>query len=140
MSNFSVPLGIMPNSILPSFSDRSMVLNPSFRRVHWDNLSFRRPLLRGELGVARFGFGKVPFPDPENAAGIIQHFFDRAEGFLYTVADAAVSGSSDVLDSTTSATKDNSDWLSGITNGMESVLKVWINCYFLCVLIFHFLF
>lgn len=101
-----------------------MALNPSFRRVHWDKFSFSRPLSRGELGVARFGLGQVPVPDPGNAEGIIKHLFDRAEGFLYTVADAAVSGSYDVVDSTTPATTDKSDWLSGITSGMESVLKV----------------
>lgn len=44
----------------------------------------------------------------------------RAESVLYTVADAAVSSS----ESVTGTTKQSSDWLSGITYSMESVLKV----------------
>lgn len=42
---------------------------------------------------------------------------------LYTIADAAVSSSSDAVTSTTVAKQDG-DWLSSISNYMESVLKV----------------
>ncbi|KAI5679314.1 hypothetical protein M9H77_10264 [Catharanthus roseus] len=122
MSTFSVPLGIGPNpTLLSPFSDRSMVLNPSFRRTHWENLSIHRPFFRGELGVTRFGLGQVPFPDSD---GALKDLFGRVEGLLYTIADAAVSGSSDVVNATTSSSTKQSDWLSGITNAMESVLKV----------------
>lgn len=124
MSTFSVPLGIGPNpTLLSPFSDRSMVLNPSFRRTHWENLSIHGPFFRGELGVTRFGLGQVPFPDSE---GALKDLFGRVEGLLYTIADAAVSGSSDVVNATTSSSTKQSDWLSGITNAMESVLKVWL--------------
>ncbi|GJM97229.1 hypothetical protein PR202_ga14139 [Eleusine coracana subsp. coracana] len=49
----------------------------------------------------------------------------RVEAFLYTVADAAVSASSEVaVESGGATTKEAGDWLSGITNSMETVLKV----------------
>lgn len=61
-------------------------------------------------------------PDPEAAEGVFRELLGRAEGFLYTLADAAVS-SSPSSDALTTA-KQNDDWLSGIANYMESVLKV----------------
>ncbi|TVU44095.1 hypothetical protein EJB05_03527, partial [Eragrostis curvula] len=48
----------------------------------------------------------------------------RVEAFLYTVADAAVSASSEVAVESGGGTKEAGDWLSGITNSMETVLKV----------------
>lgn len=45
----------------------------------------------------------------------------RAEGILYTLADAAVSADPAVVDA---AQKPNRDWLSGLTDGLESILKV----------------
>ncbi|KAF8040727.1 hypothetical protein BT93_B2836 [Corymbia citriodora subsp. variegata] len=77
------------------------------------------PLRRGTLCVARLGFN----PDPESAEVFVRELFGRAEGLLYTIADAAVSSSPDAVASDTVA-KQNGDWLSGITNYMESVLKV----------------
>ncbi|KAL5708271.1 hypothetical protein ACHQM5_019086 [Ranunculus cassubicifolius] len=46
----------------------------------------------------------------------IQDFFHKTESLLYTLADAAVSTSTSV--------KDNGDWFTGITNIMETVLKI----------------
>ncbi|XP_006341780.1 ALBINO3-like protein 1, chloroplastic [Solanum tuberosum] len=113
-----------PNSILSPFVDRTKTLNPVFHRTHFGNLPLNKPFSRGMLGVARFGLGQDPFPDPETAELLFKDLFTRAEGFLYTVADAAVSGSADTVVDTTESVKQNSDWLSGITNGMETVLKV----------------
>lgn len=62
-------------------------------------------------------------PDPEAVEGTIRELFGRAEGVLYTIADAAVANSDNVATST-AATKQDGDWLSGITNYMETVLKV----------------
>lgn len=45
----------------------------------------------------------------------------RAEGFLYTLADAAVSADPAAVDA---AQKANRDWLSGLTDGLETVLKI----------------
>lgn len=45
----------------------------------------------------------------------------RAEGFLYTLADAAVSTDPAVVDT---AQKANRDWLSGLTDGLEAILKI----------------
>ncbi|XP_059316362.1 ALBINO3-like protein 1, chloroplastic [Lycium ferocissimum] len=117
-----------PNSILSPFIDRTRTLNPVFHKTHFGNLAVSKPFSRGMLGVARFGSGQDPFLDPENAEMIFKDLFARAEGLLYTVADAAVvsgSGDTTVVDGATESAKQNSsDWLSGITNGMESVLKV----------------
>ncbi|KAK4376970.1 hypothetical protein RND71_003266 [Anisodus tanguticus] len=114
-----------PNSILSPFIDRSRTLNPVFFRTHLGNLPINKPFSRNMLGVAKFGLGQDPFIDPESAEMIFKNLFARAEGLLYTVADAAVSGTADtvVVDATESV-EQNSDWLSGITNGMEAVLKV----------------
>lgn len=71
--------------------------------------------------MARFGLGQVQLPDPEAAEGLIKVLFERAEGFLYTVADAAVSSNLDAV----TGDKQSGDWLSGITYYMESVLKVF---------------
>ncbi|KAI3452637.1 hypothetical protein Pfo_009301 [Paulownia fortunei] len=120
MSTLLYSLG--PNLVLPPFPDRTRTLNPVFQRTHFSNFTIQRSSLRGSLGVARFGMGQVPFPDPENAELIIKGLFGRVEGFLYTVADAAVS-SVDTVDAV-STTKQNNDWLSGITYAMEAVLKV----------------
>ncbi|GFQ05552.1 albino3-like protein 1 chloroplastic [Phtheirospermum japonicum] len=108
--------------VLSPFPGGTRTAKSHFYRTHFSNLSIQRPLLRGSLGLARFGLGQVPVPDPENAELVIRDLFGRVEGFLYTIADAAVN-SSDTVDAV-STTKQNSDWLSGITNAMEVVLKV----------------
>ncbi|KAF3629454.1 ALBINO3-like protein 1, chloroplastic [Capsicum annuum] len=113
-----------PNSILSPFVDRTRTLNPVFHRTHFGNLPVNKSFSRGVLGVARFGLGQVPFPDPENAELLFKDLFARAEGLFYTVADVAVSASADTVADTTESAKQNSDWLSGITNAMEAVLKV----------------
>ncbi|XP_002982453.2 inner membrane protein PPF-1, chloroplastic [Selaginella moellendorffii] len=55
----------------------------------------------------------------------VQNALARVEGFLYTVADAAVA--TDVVTDSTSETvqqAQQSDWFSGVTTVMEAVLKV----------------
>uniref|UniRef100_A0A0E0P3T4 Membrane insertase YidC/Oxa/ALB C-terminal domain-containing protein n=2 Tax=Oryza TaxID=4527 RepID=A0A0E0P3T4_ORYRU len=55
----------------------------------------------------------------------VGELFGRVEAFLYTVADAAVSASPEVVQGGGGGTKEAAgDWLSGITNSMETVLKV----------------
>ncbi|XP_059633618.1 ALBINO3-like protein 1, chloroplastic [Cornus florida] len=112
-------LSFGPNLVFSPFPDRTRTINPLLHRTHFVGLSHHKPFLRGTLGVARFGFGHVPLPDPDTAETLIRDLFGRAEGFLYTIADAAVSSSD-----TVASTKQNNDWLSGITYYMESVLKV----------------
>nr|GEX74792.1 RNA-directed DNA polymerase, eukaryota [Tanacetum cinerariifolium] len=58
----------------------------------------------------------VQFPDPEN----LKDLFDRAEGLMYTIADAVVANTNDASGV---VTKQNNDWFSGIANYMETVLK-----------------
>ncbi|GFZ00028.1 OxaA/YidC-like membrane insertion protein [Actinidia rufa] len=50
----------------------------------------------------------------------MKDLFGRAEGLLFTIADAAVSSASEPA----TGAKQGSDWLTGITNYMETVLKV----------------
>ncbi|KAK9063492.1 hypothetical protein SSX86_017362 [Deinandra increscens subsp. villosa] len=108
------------NTVLSPFPDptRSPTVNPLLRRTQFGNFSKNhKPLVRGStLTVARFGPGQVQFPDPEN----FRHLIDRAEGLLFTIADAVVAATPD---SGVTTTKQSNDWLSGISNYMETVLK-----------------
>ncbi|KAI8526955.1 hypothetical protein RHMOL_Rhmol12G0039000 [Rhododendron molle] len=117
MSGF---LTTAPNLVLSPFPNRARPTNPLLYRTHHLGFPNQSPFLRGTLGVARFGFGQVQLPDPGDAEGLIKDLFGRAEGFLYTVADATVSSNPDAV----TGTKQSGDWLSGITYYMESVLKV----------------
>ncbi|GMN49089.1 hypothetical protein TIFTF001_018255 [Ficus carica] len=103
-----------PSLVLSPFSDRTQ--SPLFRQTHY--FPIPKPCLRGSLAVARLGFR----PDPEAAEGVVRELLGRAEGFLYTLADAA--GSSSPSSDALTTAKQNDDWLSGIANYMESVLKV----------------
>lgn len=108
-----------------SFASSNILLPfpaPKFPLLHrpcLGSFSHSKPFLRGTLCVARLGFR----PDPESAESAIRELFGRAESLIYTIADAAVS-SSDTVAGATGATKQNNDWLSGIANYMEAVLKV----------------
>lgn len=111
------------STVLSPFTDsiRFKTINPILRRTQFANLTnHHKPFLRGTtLTVARFGPGQVQFPDPENFKDLI----DRAEGIMYTIADAVVSATPDSGITTNVGTKQSNDWLSGITNYMETVLK-----------------
>lgn len=93
------------------------VRNPLLPRTHHYGFS-----QRGSLGVARLGFGSGLIPEPEDAEGVLKELFGKAESLLYTVADAAVSAQS--ATENLSSTKQSNDWFSGITNYLESGLKV----------------
>ncbi|GMJ13251.1 hypothetical protein HRI_004994300 [Hibiscus trionum] len=109
-------------SILPSpFVDRTGPPNPLLNRPRFSN---HRPFLRGSLSVAKFGFIPGFLPDPDASEGAIRELFTRAESFLYTIADAAVSSSDTITTTTTTTAKQNNDWLSGIADSMETILKV----------------
>ncbi|XWS63768.1 hypothetical protein CRYUN_Cryun06bG0130000 [Craigia yunnanensis] len=97
--------------------------NPLLSRTQFSGFSAHRPFLRGSLSVAKLGFKPGLLPDPYASEAVIRELFTRAESLLYTIADAAVS-SSDTITTTTPTTKQNNDWLSGITNSMETILKV----------------
>ncbi|KAK8714887.1 hypothetical protein V6N13_042232 [Hibiscus sabdariffa] len=110
--------------LVPSpFLDRTGPPNPLLNRTQVPGLSARRQFLRGSLPVAKLGFKPGLFPDLDASEGAISELLARAESLLYTVADAAVS-SSDTIATTTAATTKQNDWLSGIANSMETVLKV----------------
>ncbi|CAN0929312.1 ALBINO3-like protein 1, chloroplastic [Linum grandiflorum] len=108
---------VLPSAALSPFPDRPV--NPLLRRPYFPAglTSIHKPSLRSCGVVARFGFHPGSFSDPNL-------LFERLESVVYTIADAAVANS-DVMDSaTTTTTTKNNDWFSGITNYMESILKV----------------
>ncbi|XP_073315828.1 ALBINO3-like protein 1, chloroplastic [Primulina huaijiensis] len=121
MSFFLYSIG--PNLVVSPFPGRTRTPSPVLPGNRFSDFKIQRPYLRGSLGVTRFGLGQVPFPDPDNTELVIKDLFGRVEGFLYTIADSAVSNSLDTVDGA-ATTKQSSDWLSGITNAMEAVLKV----------------
>ncbi|KAG8061734.1 hypothetical protein GUJ93_ZPchr0003g18651 [Zizania palustris] len=94
----AVALSILPASRAPSVS--------RFRWVAPRLLRLRPAAVLGGGG----GFAHVG------------ELFGRVEAFLYTVADASVSASPEVA--LGGAKEAAGDWLSGITNSMETVLKV----------------
>lgn len=101
-------------------------------------LSMRRPLPShhkwNPLGIARRGrtathirahLGHVPDSENVEAAvsllsqvpNTLQHALTRMESVLYTLADATVAADGAIQ-------KDDGGWLGGLTNALESVLKV----------------
>lgn len=119
-----------PSLVLAPFPDRTatnpLLRTPPTTTTHPYGLLHHRPFLRGSLAVAHLGFKPGMCPDPDAAQGLVQELFGRAESFLYTVADAAVSSSSSLPDAdSVTTTKQSGDWLSGITNSLETVLKVF---------------
>ncbi|KAG9147278.1 hypothetical protein Leryth_018018 [Lithospermum erythrorhizon] len=102
------------NTILSPFIHQINPLYPTFTKIPIQE----RQLLRGKLFVTRAGLSHVPGPE---FGGI----FERIEGLLYTIADASVNSVYVGNDANINDVdiKENGDWLSGITNGMESVLK-----------------
>ncbi|XP_045812957.1 ALBINO3-like protein 1, chloroplastic [Trifolium pratense] len=112
-----------PTILSTPFANRTTTHFPLRPHSHTFPPSTKR-FLRGSLSVARFGFQPGFLPEPEDAEFVIRELYNRAEGLLYTIADAAVSSSDTVVTTTTSTAKQNNDWFSGITNYMETILKV----------------
>lgn len=124
MATISLPLKLgLPSPLYP-FTGRTRTGGASFNRTQFGGFTAHRPFPRSSLSIARFGPGPGFLSDPEGSEGVFRDLFDRAESILYTIADAAVSSSDSV---TTTATKQNGDWLSGITYSMETILKVLKN-------------
>ncbi|WOH16614.1 hypothetical protein DCAR_0936172 [Daucus carota subsp. sativus] len=109
-------LSFTPSPILspPPFLTRPGT-NPLLHNpTRFGSLSPHRPFVPRTLCVVNFGSGQLP--DSETIKGL----FGKAESILYTIADAAVS-TENVTNSK------NNDWFSGISNYMETVLKVLKN-------------
>ncbi|KAJ8758880.1 hypothetical protein K2173_002659 [Erythroxylum novogranatense] len=122
MVTSSISSLIFPNLVICPFSDRTRPrFYPLIHHNHLGSLSNYKTPLRGSVCVAQFGFRPGFLPEPDGAESVIRDLFVRAESIFYTIADAAVSNSDTVTNSTT---KQNGDWLSGITYSMESILKV----------------
>lgn len=105
------------STVLSPFPDptRFRAINPTLQRTQFGKFyKNHKPFIRT---VARFGSGQGQFPDPDN----IKDLIIRAEGLIYTIADAVVAANPD--SGITTDTKQNNDWFSGIANYMETVLK-----------------
>ncbi|KAI9080870.1 hypothetical protein K1719_037179 [Acacia pycnantha] len=111
-----------PNVTSSPFSYRpTLTTSPLLHRPYQQtNLFHSRNFPGRSLSVTRFAFKPGFLPEPHGAEEFVKDLLSRADAFLYTVADAAVSSSDTVA---TSANQSN-DWLSGVTGYMESVLKV----------------
>eukprot|EP00250_Pteridium_aquilinum_P018578 c24124_g1_i1 orf=245-1714(+) len=107
------------------FSSSPALCSP-FRRLTFDPFSSRRRQdFNGNSSSAFLVRSSMEQLDSVEAASeFIGRSFPelvaRAEGFLYTLADAAVSADPAVVDT---AQKTNRDWLSGLTDGLEAILK-----------------
>ncbi|CAA6656822.1 unnamed protein product [Spirodela intermedia] len=115
----------MATRLVPSFS--SFVASPlSSSRRHGRHLS--RPFfspLRPDTRV-RVSFQEIPPPDGFGSFGDLHGILDRAEGLLYTLADAAVaadpSSAGGAVDA--ASAQKNGGWFGFIAEAMEVVLKV----------------
>uniref|UniRef100_A0A0D3FRA2 Membrane insertase YidC/Oxa/ALB C-terminal domain-containing protein n=2 Tax=Oryza TaxID=4527 RepID=A0A0D3FRA2_9ORYZ len=86
---------------------------------------FRRPASPRRVAPRRVVLRPVAALGGGGGFAEVGELFGRVEAFLYTVADAAVSASPEVVQGGGGGTKEAAgDWLSGITNSMETVLKV----------------
>ncbi|XP_077227545.1 ALBINO3-like protein 1, chloroplastic [Tasmannia lanceolata] len=98
--------------ILSPITQRTRPSNPLYPQTH--SFFKKKSNLRiGDSVMVRF-HPSPSFQNPEIAEGLIKELLGKAEGALYMIADAAISSDS----------KQSGDWLSGITNYLESVLKV----------------
>lgn len=111
-----------PNVTSSPFSYRpTLTSSPLLHRPYQQtNLFHSRNFPGRSLSVTRFAFKPDFLPEPHGAEELVKDLLSRADAFLYTVADAAVSAS----DTVGTTTNQSNDWLSGVTGYMESVLKV----------------
>ncbi|WOL16114.1 ALBINO3-like protein 1, chloroplastic [Canna indica] len=101
----------------PGARPPSLILRRSQDRFSFAGVCPSPALLRGSFSSRA---GPAPnLPDFETAQGVARELFDRVEGIVYTLADAVVSS-----DAAAESSKQSSDWLTGITNYLETVLKV----------------
>jgi YidC/Oxa1 family membrane protein insertase len=127
----AVLLPSTPTILSTPFANRILPLRP---HSHPFSPSTKR-FLRGSLSIARYGFQ----PEPDEAEFVIRVLFNRAEGFLYTIADAAVFSSDTMVTTAIATAKQNNDLLSLITNYVETLLKVLLSQTFI-QLYFYFIY
>lgn len=95
---------------------------------------FRRPASARRVAPRRVVLRPVAALGGGGGFAEVGELFGRVEAFLYTVADAAVSASPEVVQGGGGGTKEAAgDWLSGITNSMETVLKVSVTLDFVLI-------
>ncbi|XP_045814888.1 ALBINO3-like protein 1, chloroplastic isoform X2 [Trifolium pratense] len=119
----AVLLPSTPTILSTPFGNRTTTHFPLRPHSHTFLPSTKR-FLRGSLSVSRFGFQPGFLTQPDDTEFVIRELFNRAEGFLYTIADAAVLSSDTVVNTAIATAKQDHDWLSLITNYVETVLKV----------------
>ncbi|KAK8970605.1 hypothetical protein KSP40_PGU003121 [Platanthera guangdongensis] len=106
------------------FSSRTSALIPLSDRPQF-HLFPRSPFpvrRRRPYGVATLSMGAHQ-SDFESAGEFARELLTRVEGVLYNLADASISSSSAPA-AAAEVSKQSSDWLSGITNSLETILKL----------------
>lgn len=108
----------------PPFSTRTSALIPlsDSTKFHFFSTSPFSVRRRRRCGVAALGTGPHQL-DFESAGEFARQLLIRAEGVLYSLADASISSSSAPA-LADEVSKQDSDWLSGITNSLETILKI----------------
>ncbi|KAK9104275.1 hypothetical protein Scep_021119 [Stephania cephalantha] len=115
-------LTLQSNTIVlkPSIRPHQITLaSPNRTRFNF-GFSNQKPSLRTSDSFVRFSMNSPMPPElPESIDGWVHDVFGRVEGLVYAIADAAASSAGSV-----DGDKQSGDWLSGVANLMESVLKV----------------
>ncbi|KAK9090247.1 hypothetical protein Sjap_023424 [Stephania japonica] len=108
-------------ALKPSIQPHNTILaSPNRTRFNF-GFSNRKPSLRSSNSFVRFSMSSPMPPElPESIDGWVHDVFGRVEGLVHTIADAAVASSAGSV----GGEKQSGDWLSGVANLMESVLKV----------------
>lgn len=142
--NFLLPLIPLPNQNPPMA--KTLISSSPFVGSSLPSLSRHVPLRRHLTTRVNFSFHELPPIHSFHSSFDFPAIFSRAEGLLYTLADAAVAVDSTVSGGATSTSPDitvqkNGGWFGFISEAMEVVLKVSFspNSNRLVLLIFHFI-
>jgi YidC/Oxa1 family membrane protein insertase len=105
---------------------KTLISSPSFLgtplpSLHRNNFSPNRTRLYTKV---HFSFHQIPPIQSLTHSIDVAGVFARAEGLLYTLADAAVTADAVTSTSTDVAVQKNGGWFGFISDAMEFVLKV----------------
>uniref|UniRef100_A0A9I9DLE7 Membrane insertase YidC/Oxa/ALB C-terminal domain-containing protein n=1 Tax=Cucumis melo TaxID=3656 RepID=A0A9I9DLE7_CUCME len=125
--NFLLPLIPLPNQNPPMA--KTLISSSPFVGSSLPSLSRHVPLRRHLTTRVNFSFHELPPIHSFHSSFDFPAIFSRAEGLLYTLADAAVAVDSTVSGGATSTSPDitvqkNGGWFGFISEAMEVVLKV----------------
>uniref|UniRef100_A0A0C9RKW1 TSA: Wollemia nobilis Ref_Wollemi_Transcript_13121_1900 transcribed RNA sequence n=1 Tax=Wollemia nobilis TaxID=56998 RepID=A0A0C9RKW1_9CONI len=125
--SLSLPLVVRGSVCRPCLLHSSFVTNfPRNRNNNYYNRKFGSVFTSRRAGVkVQFSLQQVPDPGIVDAyVDDIQGLVSRAEGLLYTLADAAVTTSDSTAGTGTAAVQKNGGWFGFVADGLEGFLKV----------------